>query len=694
MDKKKLALIVALVIVALAVVAVVVTRGQQGDVVEPTEVPETVETEAPETAAEPTIVRIGTHWVDGEDPLKIDETTGGYTMTNISGEADRLLRVQALEKVKEELNVEIQFVNYAQDTRQELVLSVLAGNPVCDVAMMWGGSENTVLAQNILQPLEGFADVFANGGEWMLQDPVYGHNFFLKSGVSFYPRWPLLVNLSMLEKVDTLKEEDGTTLYPMELFERGEWTWSTFKDYLQKVQAYYNTVPAPDGAKVSHVMAYETDHRFATLSASYANGSGIYANGALSVNDPHMIEAVQFIKELRDLEVMCDPDVYDDGFTPQWLEGCYDFGRGATVFTDMADWTIGGQINARTEAGESVAMMPWPRADRLAVDDPEYSMPITIGDVWGVLKGVDEAQTRTALTAFRLYWETYYQLKAAQEGDMEITSMSEYPAAMATAQATTIGLDIMHPEAGESILNMLSYIGTHMSADFADLLGMRVPWDTVLGKGFYGVDGTASYEVAIEANLTEFTKVVEDMEAILGSTEIHDNQAPNVSTTGTVTLAVGTDIATVDFAQYFTAEDGFDGVLDPAAATYKTDAVDTATVGSYKVKGIFADKAGNEGSADLTVIVYNAENTTEPTLTVKTELPSVAVDSDASAINWKNYVEAATDADGLDLTGAITADISQLDTSTAGEYPVTLTVTDYAGNTASAEITVSVAAAE
>ena len=54
--------------------------------------------------------------------------------------------------------------------------------------------------------------------------------------------------------------------------------------------------------------------------------------------------------------------------------------------------------------------------------------------------------------------------------------------------------------------------------------------------------------------------------------------------------------------------------------------------------------------------------------------------------------EAATDADGLDIKGKISADLTQLDTTTPGEYPVTLTLEDYAGNKTSVEITVSVVA--
>lgn len=633
----------------------------------------------------PIVVRFGTHWTDGDDPFKISETTGTYTMTN---EEDRLLRVAAWEKVKEELNVEIQFVQYAQDTRQELVLSVLARNPVCDIAMMWSGSEATVLSQNILQPLDQFADVF-EGAEWMMADPLYGHTYFLNSNAAPIEYFPILVNLTMIEKVETLREEDGTILYPTELLERGEWTWENFKDYLTKIQAYYANTPAPDGAKVDHVMAYETDHRYSVLAAALSNGGGIYAGGDLSVNSQETIDAVAYIRSLFDLGVAADCGLYDDGFTPQWCESGYDFGRGAAVFAECPNWVIPSQVQARTDAGESVALMPFPRPDRLAEDDPSYQQYVLAGDLLGVLKGIDEDQARTALQAFRLYWETYYKLKAG------VDNMAEYVAANAESQAIAYGLDIMHPEVGDGVLNAFTYNANKCSInEFGQLMGMWGAWESVLGKGWYGIDGMASFETAIVANLTEFSKVVEATATILGTEDIYDNQGPNVTASGFVAIPVGTDIATVDFTQYFSAEDGFDGVLDPADATYKTDSVDTATVGSYKVKGIFADKAGNEGSADLTVIVYNADNTAEPTLIVKAELPKVAMESDASAINWKDYVETATDADGLDLKDKITADISELDTYMTGDYPVTLTVTDYAGNTASVEITVSVVYAE
>ena len=76
---------------------------------------------------------------------------------------------------------------------------------------------------------------------------------------------------------------------------------------------------------------------------------------------------------------------------------------------------------------------------------------------------------------------------------------------------------------------------------------------------------------------------------------------------------------------------------------------------------------------------------------IKEEYGNIEVDKNAGDINWKDdYVEEAKDADGLDLKNMIKADLSELDTTTPGEYDVELTVTDYAGNETKQTITVTV----
>ena len=695
---KKLAALLMVLVMCFALVSCQKEEPKQSEATATpvvTEVPATatpVPTEAPtaEPAKEPIIIRWGTHWVDGQDPNKINETTGDYAMTD---PADRQLRLAAEAAVLEKHNVKIVHVQYAQDVRSELVLSVLAGNPCCEIARMWSGSENTVLAQNILQPLDEYAYIF-EGADWMWPTAVFGHNYFVNSNVSFNQYFTLLVNLTMLEQVEALREEDGTILYPMEMLERGDWTWSNFKDYLMKIQAHYGTQPAAEGAKVPTKMAYETDHRFATLSAIYSNGGAIYGDSGIMVDSQQTIDAVKYIVELREAGVMVDCGVYDDGYTPQWCESGYDFGRGNTVFAECPIWVIKGQADNCAARGESIAIMPWPAADRLVTKNPdgtvtyspEYRQVISVGDVDGVLKGISPEMTKLALESYRTYWETYYSLKAG------VDSMDLYKSAVAKDMATGYGLDIFNETYGEGILYAFIFNSELcVPNDVAGNLGMRDPWDRILGKGLYGIDGTPSYEVAIKANMNQFTDVVTEMEAILGSTELNDNQGPVVTASGKVVVPVGADLSTIDWTQYFSAEDGFDGVMDPSLAVYETEGrVDVTTPGAYQAKAIFTDKAGNTGDAKVDVIVYDPTNTTAPTLTRVEELPTIAMDADASAIDWTAYVAEAKDASGLDLKGLVVADVSVLDTSMPASYPVTLSVTDYAGNTTSVEITVEV----
>lgn len=76
-------------------------------------------TEQPTVPEETVVIRYGTHWVNELDPNHVDDVTGEYTMS----EANRQAALQALEKVKQELNVEFEFIQYSGDVRNDLMTS-------------------------------------------------------------------------------------------------------------------------------------------------------------------------------------------------------------------------------------------------------------------------------------------------------------------------------------------------------------------------------------------------------------------------------------------------------------------------------------------------------------------------------------------------------------------------------------------
>ena len=202
-----------------------------------------------------------------------------------------------------------------------------------------------------------------------------------------------------------------------------------------------------------------------------------------------------------------------------------------------------------------------------------------------------------------------------------------------------------------------------------------------------GVEAMPAYEIAIEARKSLFDDVLAETAAILGTDELNDNQGPAVTASGKVVIELNGDLTAVDWTQHFSAEDGFDGVMDPALATIETEGrVDITVAGKYQAKAIFTDKAGNTGDAKVDVIVYDPANTVAPTLTLVEEIPTIALD--AESVDWKAFVAEAKDVAGIDLD--VVADDSMLDVSMPDVYTVVLSVTDFAGNTTSVEVEVEV----
>ncbi len=634
--------------------------------------------------AETVVIRYGSHWIPELDPNNVDDVTGEYTMA----EDRRQAALAGLQAIKDELNVEFEFVQYAQDTRVELMTSVLAGDPVCDIATLWGGSEATVLAQNILQPIDKYASIFDDDEtSWMLDPQVYGHNYLLSFTERFIPRWPLVYNVNMVA--------DAGLEDPAKVYLAGNWTWSTFKTYLETLNAFYANTPATEG-HYDTVKAYVSDHRFVGLSAMYSNGGAIYGDTGVEADTDKTIEALNYVRSLYDEGLACNPGVYDDGYTPRWCEGADDFQKGNTVFTDCPDWWLGGNGDKLAERNQSQGIVPWPRADRLSADSDEYGLAMTLGDSVGILKGISEEKTELAVKAYRLYWLTFYKTLAG------VDDLSQYTTVMGQTEAKNCGFDIFNETYGKDILAAFVAVSQNLKGDLSDMLGYRVVWDDIFGKSMYGIDGFSSdYSVAVAANKSNFDNINDNMVALLSSDEVHDNQAPEISASDCI-VPLGTDLTAIDRNLYWTAKDSVDGELDANKGEMTIsdgsrddeDAPDTNTVGEYRkaLKLVVSDKAGNTNSARAKVIVFNPNNTTAPTVTVKAELPTVKMDTDASTINWSDFIESATDADGLDVKGNVSADLSTLDASTPGDYSVALTVTDYAGNTTAVTVAVKVAA--
>lgn len=598
---------------------------------------------------------------------------------------------KALAEVKKQLNVNLKFVEYSSDVRTTLLQSVMAGTPVCDVAWMWGGSQSTILSQNVLQPIDAYADVFAGDGAWMLMSKSFGHYYFIDSGIHRRPRWPLVYNITYIEKVDALKK-DGKTMYPADLFQQGKWTWSVFEDYLSKIGTYFANTKAPDNPDKT-IQAYETDYRFAARGAAYAAGRGAYDDQALGVQSAEFKQGMNFITTLFNKKLLTSNN-YTDSITPQWTQNGTDFGNGETVFTDIPEWILSGASSSCAKRGESIGIVPWPRPDALPMDSEKYRQVSSAGDCMGVLKGVDSKKAKLALQTMKLYWNVFYDRAGLTE-----EQYAEKQESSLTAAAAKDGVDVFHKKAGPGIVYAIDYLARQSAKvnDFAPIVGVEdndtCAWDVVLGNALYGKEGISSYDVAIEAKKNVFDSRLGQMESILKSDKLRDNIAPSAKAAKPLAFAKGTNPSSIKWADRVAVTDNVDKQLEAGKVKFDSSAAKFDKVGTYD-KGLHVtaeDKSGNKMESDFAVLVYDPANKKAPTVKLKEKLPDVTLNQDASDIVWKDFIDGAADKDGLDVSSNIKADITKLDTNTAGKYDVALTVTDFAGNKTDVKISVTVA---
>ena len=619
------------------------------------------------------VIRFGSHAGNSMNPDYKDPVTGEYAMS----EEYREITLAAMKKVEDELNVKIEWVQFPGETTEVLLQSVMAGDPVADVVNLYANSQGTILGQNILQPLDDYLEYFNEEAPAAL----YGKHYFLSvAGDYTHPLSPLFYNIDYIEQVDALKE-NGKTVYPTDLYKAGKWTWSTFEDYLAKIEAHYANSQAPERPE-KRIDAYRTDYTETLIQAMHSAGGSIYGDEGLAIESQETKDAVAFVQRLVDKKLLVCELKEGTSNRPYNAQGA-PFNQGESVFTNIEDWRSGEAATKAAERGQSIGFIPFPRPDHMEFDDPNYRQVRTGGESWGILRGVDEEKIPLAIQAYEMFMAEETRLKKELEAG--------------TSSEIKLVIDIYHPEIGADMeaIYKESIARTKVN-EFSNMTGVYWDFMQIAGDAIYGIGGSPSYDVAIEAKKALITDKISTVEKLLNTTEAKDNIPPaftEIEAGKSYTLPVGTDPSSIEWSANYTVADNLDGELDASQMTIDTSAVDFNTPGIYQggVIGTLKDSNDNEGKVKINVVIYDANNTTAPTLTAKEAPRTIALNEDTATINWANdFVETAVDKDGLDLKANVVADLSELDTTTAGTYNVVISVTDYAGNEASQTVEVVV----
>lgn len=447
-------------------------------------------------------VRFGSHYIATWDPSYRDEVTGE---TIVSPEQMEVIET-ATKAVKDQLGVDIKWVQWTHGVGEDLLPSVLSGEPICDLAMISCASQGGIIEQGIIRDLTPFTDIFTGSEDtsWMLMDSIFGKRMFLNFELSYFRTGPLLFNINYIEQVDALKE-NGKTVYPTDLYKQGKWTWSAFQDYLTKIKAYYADKGGPIRPE-KMINAYETDYRFAVRAAMVSNGVSIYGkNGFDDCTTPEAIQAVNFIKTLADKKLMISE--LENGLMPGFTWSDNNFGNGESVFIDSAIWLVSSAGSRLAARGESLGIVPWPRPDSLSADDAKYQQVSTPNDSFVLLKGVPDEQARVALEAYKIYYEAYY---AAKSGGTK--AMDFFSDANAEKEALANNLDIYHAAIGNDVLDIFKTYCPMNYNDYSNMLSQMTGFTMIAGGAMYDEEGS-SYEVGIAENIGALKEAIGKIEA-------------------------------------------------------------------------------------------------------------------------------------------------------------------------------------
>lgn len=664
-----------------------------------------------DAGSEKITVVIGTHAQSEDDPRWVDEISGEAAM-----DPDRLRAAEtALEVVSEKLNVDIEWKQYSSDLTKLLLQTVLSGDPYCDLATMWNGVQGTIMNQNILQPLDPYVDEVFFGDddkdkEWVLVTKSFGSYYLMNRDLLFVNTWPMVYNIDYIEAVPALKE-NGKTVYPSDLYLSGEWTWNKFEDYLTKIKAYYNGKKGPVNSS-NDILPFNTNYTYTALMAFHSNGSVVYDGTNMSFDSAEGKAAAEWLDKMMTKGLISCTSASSTSTNAGWTSHGDKFNDGETVFTNCARWRMDDAGAALAARGESMGIIPFPRPDALPADSEQYQHLSAVADSVGLMKGIDAERSRRAVEAYATYKTEFYKAMA------HVDSIDEYMEKQAGSEALAFGVDIFHPQVGDASLQIFRELGSVPNNEFAESIGIQGTWGAdILGASIFGVNGTPKYAIAIEANKNKIYEKIDNISKALKKGEVVDDVVPSASKveSSPIVFAHGTNPSKIDWTQIFSAGDNVDGdyeirkkggklqlrkKIDEDAVdedgnpvpqedwedgriTIDASGVDFNTTGKY-TDGIVVtviDEAGNKGEKKFEAFVYDKDNTVPPTLTLKEELPTLGLDTDTSTVDWAGkFVETAEDVNGVDLKSNVSADVTELDVTVAGVYPVEIYVTDFAGN--------------
>ncbi len=353
-------------------------------------------------AAETRTIKIGT-WYDHF----YDSTMSGIDVNpNVTDPERDQKMFDNLKEVEQKYNVKIEFVNLTWDGIQESInTSILAGKPDCDIYEADVTFAVPAVANGYVQKLDDVIPADAN--------LLNGQEIFAKADAGLEGNYLFLSNSGETQVAGTYMLAFNTKMLkdagledPNVLFEKGEWTWDKYREYLQKLTQDTN------GDGVTDVYGYDSRPDFLVDLLLMSNGTTIAGGATENLSSKEVGECLDFINTMYNVDKTARPwvsadDSYDDHtysyfdgkcaswITAAWISATNNKNDAAELGADFETWVpfpIGPSGNAETNGRKKTSS----------------------GNVWFIPTGVeDPAFVYTVFEAWQNWYKNDYAYRDA-----------------------------------------------------------------------------------------------------------------------------------------------------------------------------------------------------------------------------------------------------------------------------------------
>ena len=303
-----------------------------------------------------------------------------------------------VKEVEDKYNVKIEFVNLTWDGTQESInTSILAGTPDCDiyeVDLSFGiPAALNGFATNLQDILPADSDIFNDQMVFSQVDIGKDDGVYLFQSNSAEM---VLAGTYMLAYNKQMLEEAGLE-DPNALYERGEWTWDKWREYMLAL------TQDTDGDGVIDVYGFGSRYDYLVYNLTMSNGTGIAMSDTENLSSPEVAEVLDFIYNMYNVDKVANPWNADDW---DYNQNCYMDGR--VAFWCDAAWI--SNANDDASLGFDVVWCPWPIGPSGDEATNKFKN-VSSGNAWMIPTGVDNPE---------LVYNVFYDWQNWYHGDTDL----------------------------------------------------------------------------------------------------------------------------------------------------------------------------------------------------------------------------------------------------------------------------------